>query len=71
GERHARLVLAARSDGALREVAEECRRAGASDVIVAPTDISDADQVEEMFDLAVQRFGRIDVAAQCAAITAF
>lgn len=71
GARHARLVLAARSDGALREVAEECRRAGASDVIVAPTDISDADQVEEMFDLAVQRFGRIDVAAQCAAITAF
>jgi NAD(P)-dependent dehydrogenase (short-subunit alcohol dehydrogenase family) len=69
--RHARLVLAARSDGSLRDVAEECRRAGAADVVISPTDIGDAAQVREMFDLAVGTFGRVDVAAQCAAITAF
>lgn len=69
--RRARLVLAARSEGALRDVADECRAAGADAVVVAPTDISDAAQVRDMFDLAIEMFGHVDVAAQCAAITAF
>lgn len=69
--RGARLVLAARSERDLRDVAEQCRRAGAADVVVAPTDIADAEQVRKMFDLAIDTFGGVDVAAQCAAITAF
>lgn len=69
--RHARLVLASRSDEALQVVATECRIAGAAEVIVQATDISDAGQVQKLFDVAVERFGRIDIAAQCAAITAF
>jgi short-subunit dehydrogenase len=69
--RHARLALAARSEGALTAVADECRRAGATDVIVEPTDIADADQVQRLFDVTVARYGHADVAAQCAAITAF
>ena len=69
--RHARLALAARSADTLEQVAEECRRAGAVEVIVAPTDIADAERVQSLFDVAEARFGGIDVAAQCAAIAAF
>ena len=65
------LVLASRSTDSLEVVAGECRAAGAAEVMVQGTDISDADQVQELFDVAVARFGRVDVAAQCAAITAF
>lgn len=71
GARGARLVIAARSERDLQDVAEQCRRAGASRVVVAPTDIADAEQVQQTFDLAVETFGGVDVAAQCAAITAF
>jgi NAD(P)-dependent dehydrogenase (short-subunit alcohol dehydrogenase family) len=69
--RHARLALAARSQDALERVADECRRAGALDVIAHLTDIADERQVESLFDAAAARFGHIDVAAQCAAIAAF
>ncbi len=68
---YARLVLASRSEQALQLVAEECRTAGAAEVIVHATDISDARQVQQLFDTAVARFGHVDIAAQCAAVTAF
>jgi short-subunit dehydrogenase len=64
-------VLASRSEDSLRIVSEECQTAGAAEVIVQPTDIADADQVQRLFDTAMARFGRVDVAVQCAAITAF
>ncbi|HYO03005.1 MAG TPA: SDR family NAD(P)-dependent oxidoreductase [Mycobacterium sp.] len=69
--RGAHLVLAARSRAPLERVADECRAEGAAEVLVQPTDISDADRVQLLFDRTVERFGRVDVAAQCAAITAF
>jgi short-subunit dehydrogenase len=69
--RHARLALAARSEEALQRVAQECRSAGAADVLVHVTDIAEVTQVEALFDAATRRFGRIDIAVQCAAITAF
>ncbi|KAA0095994.1 SDR family NAD(P)-dependent oxidoreductase [Mycolicibacterium sp. P1-18] len=69
--RRDRLVLAARTEGTLREVAEECFAAGAQDVVVHPTDIGDAEAVQRLFDLAVDTFGGVDVAVQCAAVTAF
>lgn len=56
----ARLVLAARREGALEEVAEECRAAGA-DAIVVPTDVTDPDAVKALADRAVATFGTIDV----------
>jgi short-subunit dehydrogenase len=70
-QRGARLALGARSEQRLQSVADECRAAGASEVLVRVTDISDADQVHGLFDAAVDRFSRIDIAVQCAAITAF
>lgn len=69
--RHARLSLASRSEAALELVAEECRAAGAADVVVLSVDIAEADQVQKLFDETLARFGRIDVVAQCAALTAF
>lgn len=69
--RRAHLVLASRSDDTLQPVADECRAAGAAGVLVHPTDIADAGQVQKLFDTAVARFGRVDIAVQCAAITAF
>jgi short-subunit dehydrogenase len=69
--RGACLVLAARRDATLRDVAAECFDAGATDVLVHATDIAYADEVQELFDQAVARFGHVDVAVQCAGITAF
>lgn len=69
--RHARLVLASRSTETLGVVADECRAAGATEVLTQATDIADDQQVQELFDAAVTRFGQVDVAVQCAAITAF
>ena len=69
--RHARLVLAARSEETLATVADECRAHGAADVVVHSADISDAAQVRQLFEAALAKFGHIDVAVQCAAITAF
>jgi NAD(P)-dependent dehydrogenase (short-subunit alcohol dehydrogenase family) len=69
--RRARLVIASRSRESLEDVAAECLQAGASEVIVHPTDIADAEQVDALFTTAVDRFGGVDVAAQCAATTVF
>jgi NAD(P)-dependent dehydrogenase (short-subunit alcohol dehydrogenase family) len=68
---HACLVLAARSEVNLQRVANECRAAGAADVLVHATDIADAEQVQSLFETAVTRFGGVDIVVQCAAITAF
>jgi NAD(P)-dependent dehydrogenase (short-subunit alcohol dehydrogenase family) len=69
--RHARLVLASRSGETLQLVADECRTEGADEVVVQATDIAEADQVQRLFDTAIARFGRVDIAVQCAATTAF
>jgi short-subunit dehydrogenase len=63
----ARLVLASRSREALAEVEDECRARGGQ-VLVAPTDIADPAAVERLARTAVQRFGRIDVWVEAAAV---
>ncbi len=69
--RRARLILSSRDEGALQRGAAQCRQAGATEVVVHAADISQSEQVAHLFDEALARFGRIDVATQCAAITAF
>ncbi|KUI28515.1 short-chain dehydrogenase [Mycobacterium sp. IS-1742] len=69
--RGARLVLAARNEEALQRVADECRAAGAEAVLARATDIGVCGEVEALFDTAADRFGRIDIVVQSAAITAF
>nr|WP_236646811.1 SDR family NAD(P)-dependent oxidoreductase [Micromonospora acroterricola] len=63
----ARLVLASRSQDALAEVEQDCRARGGQ-VLVVPTDIADAVAVERLTQLAVQRFGQIDVWVEAAAV---
>ncbi|WP_167139734.1 SDR family NAD(P)-dependent oxidoreductase [Diaminobutyricimonas sp. TR449] len=61
------LVLAARGQPGLDQVADECRDRGAP-VITVPTDVSQEDQVEGLVDQAIAAFGRIDVWVGCAAV---
>jgi len=56
----ANLALAARRADLLREVAAECRALGAHAVAV-PTDVTDAEAMEDLADAAKRAFGRIDV----------
>ena len=62
-----RLVLAARGLADLEKVAASC---GGSPLVV-PTDISVRAEVEELAEAAVDRFGRIDVWADTAAVMAY
>jgi short-subunit dehydrogenase len=56
----ARLVLTARGEPALQEAAAQCRKAGV-EVLVIPTDVTQAGALEHLSAAAIQRFGRIDV----------
>ncbi len=62
------LVLAARGAAALAETAAECRAFGARTLVV-PLDTTDADAVSGLARQAVDRFGRIDVWVNNAAVT--
>lgn len=66
----ARLVLAARGAESLEAVAAECRKRGAQ-AIAVPTDVANADEVEELASRAVREFGRLDVWVNNAAVGAF
>ncbi len=66
----AAVVLAARREEALREVAAECEALGGR-VLAVPTDVTDERAVEELARRAVENFGRIDVWVNNAAVTLF
>jgi short-subunit dehydrogenase len=66
----ASVVLAARREAALQEVARQCEATGGQ-ALVAPTDVSDWTAVEELARRAVDRFGRIDVWVNAAAVSYF
>ncbi len=66
----AAVVLAARRMEALLEVARECEAAGGT-ALAVPTDVTDDKAVQEVARRAAERFGRIDVWVNNAAVTAF
>ncbi|MDP9402839.1 MAG: SDR family oxidoreductase [Actinomycetota bacterium] len=66
----AAVVLAARRQEALDEVARECEAAGGQ-ALAVPTDVTDFKAVEELARRAVERFGRIDVWVNDAALMLF
>ncbi len=68
--RGADVVLAARREQPLAEAARECELAGGRGLAV-PTDVTDEAAVEELARRAVERFGRIDVWVNNAAVTLF
>src|SRR3954454_6447028 len=70
GRRGAAVVLAARNEGALQEVAKEIERLGGK-AQVTVTDVAEWDQVERLAQAAVERFGRIDTWINNAAVSAY
>lgn len=70
-ERGDRLVLASRSARVLEEVRRECDERGARSVLVVPTDVRDADQVDRLLDVAAERFERVDGVVHAAAVLAY
>jgi short-subunit dehydrogenase len=63
------LVLAARNESRLQEVATQCTPHG-SEVLVVPTDVTDPDQCRSLIAASVKRFGQIDVLINNAGVTA-
>ncbi len=66
----AKLVLVARSQSALDETALECTRMGGTALTLA-VDVGNAAAVEEIGTRTLERFGRMDVWVNCAAIIHF
>ena len=56
----ATVVLAARRDELLDDLAQECEAAGGT-ALVVPTDVSSAGEVENLTRTTLERFGKIDV----------
>jgi NAD(P)-dependent dehydrogenase (short-subunit alcohol dehydrogenase family) len=67
GEKGAAVVLAARNEEGLREVAAAIEAAGGRAHVV-PTDVSAWEQVSHLADEALRRFGRIDTWVNNAAV---
>ncbi|CAM6014500.1 unnamed protein product [Sphagnum balticum] len=73
-DRGAKVVLAARRENRLREVAEKCMQRGARDAAFLKTDVSKLEDCEKLINFAVDTFGRIDILvnnAGSAAVAAF
>ena len=69
-EAGASLVLAARREEPLRDATRECEERGGH-ALAVPTDIRDEAAVARLADAAVERFGRLDVWVNNAAVTLF
>ena len=66
----ATVVLAARRAQPLREAAAQCEKL-AGQALAVPTDVTDEDSVRDLARAAIERFGRIDVWVNNAAVTLF
>ncbi len=60
-EQGAIVVLAARNADALAAAADAVRSEGAREVLAVPVDVSNQADAEQLIELTVERFGRIDV----------
>ena len=69
-KRGARLVLAARTQGALRELTDEIRRAG-GEAEYAVADVGDRQQVQDVAQLAIRKFGGFDTWVNNAAVSIY
>src|SRR5689334_21032015 len=56
----AKITLAARTESTLQSIAKEVK-AITPNVLVAPTDITDAAQCQKCVDATIKEFGRIDI----------
>lgn len=56
-----RLLLVARDTDKLAQIADDLRARGAAEVLVADSDLADADGAAERFDAFVERLGGVDI----------
>lgn len=70
GGRGAKVVLAARNREALEAGVAEIEEAG-SQALAVQTDVADLDQVVQLVERAVERFGRIDTLVANAMVTVY
>lgn len=70
GRAGAAVVLAARNEEALQDVAEQIRQPGGQ-ALVVPTDVSQWEQAEALARQAYERFGRIDTWVNDASVTLY
>lgn len=64
----ATVVLAARRESALDELAAEVERDFGTQTLVVPTDVTDADAVEALVESTIETFGHLDVLVNNAGI---
>ena len=64
----ARLILAARTAGALEEVDDLVAAGGRPGATLVPVDLSDHDRIDEMAEAIAERFGRLDILVGNAAV---
>lgn len=67
-QRGANLLLAARDADALEKLAMECRDSYGVEAIAAPTDVRDQLSIDALGGLALERFGKVDVWVNDAAV---
>lgn len=70
-ERGDAVVLVARRRRELEDLAARCARQGANGVLVAPADVSEAEEWEAAFRAGEDEFGRIDTVIHAAAVAAY
>ncbi|RDC62651.1 SDR family oxidoreductase [Adhaeribacter pallidiroseus] len=64
------VVVAARQEQALEELAQKCTRLGA-EALAVPTDVSNEDEVNALANRALAHFGHIDIWVNNAAVSLF
>ncbi|MBE9052905.1 SDR family oxidoreductase [Nostocales cyanobacterium LEGE 11386] len=69
-KQRATLLLAARRETALQEVAQECQHLGGT-AVAMPTDVTNESAVQALAQRAISSFGRLDVWVNNAAVSLF
>ncbi|KAJ9568541.1 hypothetical protein OSB04_004507 [Centaurea solstitialis] len=67
--RGACLVLAARREKSLREVADTALSLGAPEAVAIPADVSDIDDCKRLISQTIDRFGQLNHLVNCAGVT--
>jgi short-subunit dehydrogenase len=65
------VVLVARGESPLWDVASECQAMGAASTAVLPTDVGDDVAVKSLVEDVMSRHGRIDAVVHCAGVVAY
>jgi NAD(P)-dependent dehydrogenase (short-subunit alcohol dehydrogenase family) len=67
----AHVVLAARGERALKDVATECDAVGAASTLVVPTDVGDDGAVADLVRQTLEQYGRVDVVLSVAGVVSY